>query len=86
MITENRMEKRMEVDALKAGTESLRKAIPRAAAALVECLESPDLRVRLRAAEAILNRAGLCEAKSPTPEAAKFDVGGFEPIYGRRGD
>ncbi len=36
------------VDALKDAQESLRKAIPQPARALVGCLASPDSRVRLR--------------------------------------
>ena len=54
----------------------LRAAIPRAAEVLTEALEAEDPVLRLRAAAAILNRAGLTEAGRPKPFVAARDVGG----------
>jgi len=51
--------------------EALREAIPQAARALVESLASVDPRIKLRAAEAILNRAGITEAARNDLSAAE---------------
>lgn len=75
------MDDRKKVDALADAQAKLRAAIPRAADALVECLGSIDSRVRLRAAEAILNRAGLAPAQSPSVAAAQIHVGGLVPEH-----
>jgi hypothetical protein len=41
-----------------------------------ELLDAEDERVRLRAAEAILDRAGITKAKASSTTVAKRDVGG----------
>lgn len=55
---------------------ALREAIPKAAEALVALLDSKDERLKMRAAEAILNRAGIVEASACAPADAEYEVGG----------
>lgn len=62
--------------ALERAREILRDAIPNAALALVACLEAKDLGLRLKAAAAILNRAGLSEAKAINTLYAHRSIGG----------
>ena len=59
-------------------------AIPEAAAALVGLLKDADPRVRLRAAEAILNRAGITEAAACLVGRAERTVGGQAPTESDR--
>ncbi|WP_312908520.1 hypothetical protein [Natronosalvus caseinilyticus] len=56
--------------------DELQAAVPEAAKTLRELLEAEDERVRIRAAEAILDRAGVTKAKQTTTHAAERDVGG----------
>lgn len=58
--------------------EELQEAVPEAAATLRELLNAKDERVQIRAAEAILDRAGLTKAKQTSTVAAKRDIGGEE--------
>jgi hypothetical protein len=56
--------------------DELRDAVPKAAETLTELLDADDERVQIRAAEAILDRAGLSKAKAVSHRTAKQDVGG----------
>ena len=56
--------------------DELRDAVPEAAATLRELLDAEDDRVRIRAAEAILDRAGVTKAKQITSTSAEREVGG----------
>lgn len=57
----------------------LRQALTRAAAVLVEMLDAKDDRIRLRVAEAILNRAGVTQAGAQATWIAEKEVGGEAP-------
>ena len=61
---------------LDQAREILPSAITKAAEALVSCLEAEDPTFRLRAAAAILNRAGIAGACHPPYRAATRSVGG----------
>lgn len=54
----------------------LQRAIPEAAVTLRELLAAEDERVQIRAAEAILDRAGVTKAKRKSTTSAARDVGG----------
>lgn len=56
--------------------DELQAAVPEAAATLRELLEAEDERVQIRAAEAILDRAGVTKAKRTSTTTAAQDVGG----------
>lgn len=61
---------------MEQARECVRAAIPRAAAVLTKLLHSEDDRIRLRAAEAILNRSGITEAGAAAVNNAEEYVGG----------
>jgi hypothetical protein len=54
----------------------LQGAVPEAAATIRELLDAEDERIQLRAAEAILDRAGLSKATAPTAARVQKEVGG----------
>lgn len=56
--------------------DELQDAVPEAAATLRDLLDAEDDRVRIRAAEAILDRAGITKASQKTVTSAERDVGG----------
>lgn len=56
--------------------DELQAAVPEAAATLRSLLDAEDERVQIRAAEAILDRAGVTKAKQTSTTVAKRDVGG----------
>ena len=56
--------------------DELQEAVPEAAATLRTLLDAEDERVQIRAAEAILDRAGVTKAKKTATRAAARDVGG----------
>jgi hypothetical protein len=56
--------------------DELQEAIPKAAETLTDLLDAEDERVRIRAAEAILDRGGMVKAKPVSSSTAKQDVGG----------
>lgn len=58
--------------------DELQAAVPEAAATLRELLDAEDERVQIRAAETILDRAGVSKAKRVTSMAAERDVGGAQ--------
>ncbi|MFC7230505.1 hypothetical protein ACFQMM_02360 [Saliphagus sp. GCM10025308] len=59
--------------------DELQAAVPEAAQTLRELLDAEDERVQIRAAEAILDRAGVTKAKQVTTTAAEQNVGGVDP-------
>lgn len=63
---------------LDAARTELRESIPEAAETIRDLLDADDERVRLRAAEAILDRAGLSKASAPEFYRAQRQVGGEE--------
>ena len=62
--------------------DELQAAVPEAAAKLRDLLEAEDERIQIRAAEAILDRAGVSKSKRITSTTAEKDVGGKDR-YGR---
>lgn len=54
----------------------LQEAVPEAAATIRDLLDTEDDRIQLRAAEAILDRAGLSKAKAATTGRVQKEVGG----------
>jgi HEAT repeat protein len=69
-------------ESLDAARTKLRDAVPDAAETMHEPLDAEDERVRLRAAEAILDRAGVTKAKASTTTVAKRDIGGEDNDHG----
>ena len=58
--------------------DELQAAIPKAAATLTDLLDAEDERVQIRAAEAILDRAGLTKADKYSTTKAQLQIGGGE--------
>ena len=56
--------------------DELQAAVPEAAETLRELLQAEDERVQIRAAEAILDRAGITKGKRVSATSAAKDVGG----------
>jgi len=56
--------------------DELQASIPKAAQTLTDLLDADDERVQIRAAEAILDRAGLSKAKAVSSRTAQKEVGG----------
>lgn len=56
--------------------DELQAAVPEAAETLRNLLDAEDERVQIRAAETILDRAGVTKADRVTSRAAEKDVGG----------
>jgi hypothetical protein len=56
--------------------DELQEAVPEAAATLRNLLDAEDEQVQIRAAEAVLDRAGVTKAKRVTASGAAKDVGG----------
>lgn len=61
--------------------DELQAAVPQAAATLAELLDAEDERIQIRAAEAILDRAGVTKAKRLSTTSAAEDVGGETPHW-----
>jgi len=59
--------------------KELQAAVPQAASTLHELLNAEDEQVQIRAAEAILDRAGVTKAKRTSTTSAARDVGGEDP-------
>lgn len=62
--------------ATEQARDELQEAIPKAAETLTQLLDAEDERVQIRAAEAILDRAGLSKAKAVSHRAAQKEIGG----------
>lgn len=58
--------------------DELQDAVPKAAETLTDLLDAEDERIRIRAAESILDRAGLTKAESWATRTAQVQVGGGE--------
>jgi hypothetical protein len=58
--------------------DELQESVPKAAETLTDLLDAEDERVRIRAAEAVLDRAGLTKAKGYSRTKAQVQVGGGE--------
>jgi vacuolar-type H+-ATPase subunit H len=63
---------------IEEANDELRQAVPEAAATVRDLLDADDERVQLRAAQAILDRAGVTEADRRSVKPAQRDVGGKE--------
>jgi vacuolar-type H+-ATPase subunit H len=62
--------------ATEEARDELQEAVPKAAATLTDLLDAEDETVQIRAAEAILDRAGLSKAKSISSRTAQKEIGG----------
>lgn len=62
--------------ATEAARDELQAAVPKAAEKLTQLLEADDERIQIRAAEAILDRAGLSKAKAVSSRTAQKEIGG----------
>jgi len=62
--------------ATEKARDELQEAVPKAAATLTDLLDAEDERVQIRAAEAILDRAGLSKAKAVSSRTAQKEIGG----------
>lgn len=58
--------------------DELQESVPKAARTLRDLLDAEDERIQIRAAEAILDRAGLTKAKGYSRTKAQVQVGGGE--------
>lgn len=58
--------------------DELQEAVPKAAETLRDLLDADDERVQIRAAEAVLDRAGLTKAESYSTKQAQVQIGGGE--------
>jgi len=62
--------------ATEEARDELQDAIPKAAATLTDLLDAEDEKIQIRAAEAILDRAGLSKAKAVSSRSAQKEIGG----------
>jgi hypothetical protein len=62
--------------ATEKARDELQEAVPKAAETLTDLLDADDERVQIRAAEAILDRAGLSKAKAISSRTAQREIGG----------
>jgi len=62
--------------ATETARDELQAAVPKAAEKLTQLLEADDERIQIRAAEAILDRAGLSKAKAVSSRTAQKEIGG----------
>jgi vacuolar-type H+-ATPase subunit H len=62
--------------ATEKARDELQDAVPKAAATLTDLLDADDERIQIRAAEAILDRAGLSKAKAINSRTAQREIGG----------
>jgi hypothetical protein len=60
---------------LDAARDEIRAAVPEAARTVRSLLDADDERVRLKAAEAVLDRAGLVKASARSDRSARKKVG-----------
>lgn len=61
--------------------DELQAAVPKAAETLRDLLDAEDERVQIRAAEAILDRAGITKSKRVSSTSAEKKVGGKESNF-----
>ena len=67
-----------ELTPVEDARDELQDAVPEAAATLADLLDAEDERVQIRAAEAILDRAGLTKAETWSTTKAQVQIGGGE--------
>ena len=67
-----------EVSPVEDARDELQASIPKAAETLTDLLDAEDERVQIRAAEAILDRAGLTKADKYSTTKAQLQIGGGE--------
>jgi hypothetical protein len=67
-----------EVSPVEDARDELQDSIPKAAETLTDLLDAEDERVQIRAAEAILDRAGLTKADKYSTTKAQLQIGGGE--------
>ena len=67
-----------EVSPVEDARDELQASIPKAAETLTDLLDAEDERVQIRAAEAILDRAGLTKADKYGTVDAQIQIGGGE--------
>jgi hypothetical protein len=65
-----------EYSPVEEARDEIQDAVPEAAEKLRELLDAEDERIQIRAAEAILARAGLSKASKTQVSTAKEEVGG----------
>jgi hypothetical protein len=63
---------------VETARDELQDAVPKAAETLTDLLDADDERVQIRAAEAILDRAGLTKADKYSTKQAQVQIGGGE--------
>jgi len=68
----------VESSPVEDARDELQASIPKAAATLTDLLDAEDERVQIRAAEAILDRAGLTKADTYPMKKAQVQIGGGE--------
>ena len=68
----------VESSPVEDARDELQASIPKAAATLTDLLDAEDEKVQIRAAEAILDRAGLTKADSYDTVDAQVQIGGGE--------
>ena len=67
--------------AVNEARDELQSAVPEAAKTLRALLDADDERVQIRAAEAILDRAGITKGKRVSATSAAIDVGGESAAF-----
>ncbi|WP_458190861.1 hypothetical protein [Haladaptatus sp. NG-WS-4] len=67
-----------EKPAVELARGELQQAVPEAAEVMRDLLDAEDERIQLKAAQAVLDRAGITEAKATTTRSAEISVGGEE--------
>lgn len=67
-----------ETSPVEDARDELQESVPKAARTLRGLLDAEDERIQIRAAEAILDRAGLTKAKSYGTTQAQVEIGGGE--------
>jgi hypothetical protein len=65
-----------EYSSTERARDELQEAVPDAAKKLRDLLDADDERIQIRAAEAILDRAGITKAKANSVRTAQREVGG----------
>lgn len=63
---------------VEAARDELQDSVPKAAETLADLLDAEDERVQIRAAEAILDRAGLTKSDKWSNRKAQVQIGGGE--------
>lgn len=67
---------RADTTPVEDARDELQAAVPKAAETLKDLLDAEDERIQIRAAEAVLDRAGLTKAKQYPTKTAQVEIGG----------